>query len=210
MDGQVARPIEWERASQTAYNVSGAPRSTPAATADRKLARVNWTRRCELARIKMESLDADHSGIELGIRLQKLSERLGGHVTAARDRNVRMPRSKLRLEAGSERGFLYALVNLEQMRMRLPDADPDNFRSALCGKGSDANNGQKESAELDRAELFSQRQIDVVRHIIKETERQMHLRRVDPACAANVRIEAGKQLTRWLRQIDRNEETLGH
>jgi hypothetical protein len=158
----------------------------------------------------MEILDPDHSRVELGIQLQKLSERLGGHIAAARDRNVRMPRSKLWLEPGSERGFLHALVNLEQMRMRLPDADPDNFRSAVCGKGSDANNGQKEGAEIDRAELFAQRKIDVVRHIVKETERQVHLRRVDPACAANVRIEARKQLTRWLRQIDRNEEALSH
>jgi len=175
-----------------------------------QFARVNWTRSCELARIKMEILDPDHSCIELGIRLQKLSERLRGHLAAACDRNVRMPRFKLWFEPGSERGFLHALVNLEQMRMRLPDADPDDFRSALCGKASDANNGQKEGAELDRAELFAQRKIDVVRHIVKETERQVHLRRVDPACAANVRIEAGKQLTRCLRQIDRDEEALSH
>src|SRR6266446_3723081 len=96
------------------------------------------------------------------------------------------------------------------MRMRLPDADPDNFRSTLSGKGSDANNGQKESAELDRAEFFPQRKIDVVRHIAKETERQMHLRRIDPAHTVNVRVNTCKQLTRWLRQIDRNEETLSH
>ena len=94
--------------------------------------------------------------------------------------------------------------------MRLRDADPDDFRSALCGKRSDANNRQKECAELDRAEFFPQRKIDVVRHIAKETERQMHLSRVDPAHTANVRINICKQLTRWLRQIDRNEETLGH
>jgi hypothetical protein len=175
-----------------------------------QFARVNWTGRCELARIKMEILDPDHSCIELGIRLQKLSERLRGHVAAARDRNVRMPRFKLWFEPGSERGFLDALVNLEQMRMRLPDADPDDFRGALCGKSSDADNGQKESAELDRTEFFPQRKIDVVRHIAKETERQMYLSRVDPAHTANVRINTCKQLTRWLRQIDRNEEALSH
>jgi hypothetical protein len=82
------------------------------------------------------------------------------------------------------------------MRMRLPDADPDNFRSALCGEGSDAKNGQKERAELDRAEFFPQRKIDVVRHIVKETEREMHLSRVDPAHTANVRINTCNQLAR--------------
>jgi hypothetical protein len=158
----------------------------------------------------MEIRDPNHSCIELRIRPQKLSERLSGHVVAARDRNVRMPRSKLRFEPGSECGFLHTLVNLEQMRMRLPNADPDDFRSALCWKGSDANNGQKEGAELDRAEFFPQRKIDVIRHIAKETERQVYLSRVDPTHTADVRINICKQLTRWLRQIDRHEETLSH
>jgi hypothetical protein len=177
------------RLTETAYNFSFA-------TMHAQFARVNWTRRCELARIKMEIVDPDHSCVALGIRLQKLSERLGGHVAAARNRNVRMPRFKLRFEPGGKRGFLHALVNLEQMWMRLPNADPDNFRSALYGKGSDANNGQKEGAELDRAEFFPQRKIDFVRHIAKETERQMHLSRVDPAHTANVRIKTCNQLTR--------------
>ena len=119
----------------------------------------------------MEILDPDHSCIEPGIRLQKLSKRLRGHVAAARDRNVRMPRFKLWFEPGSERGFLDALVNLEKMRMRLPDADPDDFRSPLCGKGPDANNGQEEGAELDRTEFFPHRKTDIVRHIAKETDR---------------------------------------
>jgi hypothetical protein len=175
--------------TETAYNVSFA-------TMHAQFTCVNWTRRCQPARIKMEVLDPDHSCIELGIRVQKFSERLRGHVPAARDRDVRMPRFKLWFDPGSERGFLHALVNLEQMRMRLPDADPDNFRSALCGKCPDANNRQKEVAELDRAEFFTQHEIDVVPHIAKETQRQMHLSRVDAAHTANVRINTCKQLTR--------------
>ena len=177
------------RLTETAYNFSFA-------TMHAQFTYVNWTRRCELARIKMEILDPDHSCIELGIRAQKFSGRLRGHVAAARDRDVRMPRFKFWFEPGSQRSFLHALVNLEQMRMRLPDADPDNFRRALCGKCPDANNRQKEVAELDRAEFFTQHEIDVVRHIAKETERQVHLSRVDPAHTANVWINTFKQLTR--------------
>jgi hypothetical protein len=41
-----------------------------------------------------------------------------------------MPRTKLRFDADGQRGFLYALVNLEQMRVRFADTDPDNFRCA--------------------------------------------------------------------------------
>jgi len=50
---------------------------------------------------------------------------------ATRDRDVRMPRPKLRFDADGQRGFLHALVNLEQMRVRFADADPDNFRRAF-------------------------------------------------------------------------------
>jgi hypothetical protein len=89
----------------------------------------------------MESLNADHCRVELGIRVQKLSKRLGGHVTATRNRNVRMPGAKLRLEASSECGFLHPFVNLKQVRMGFPDADPDDFRAAFSRKDSDANNG---------------------------------------------------------------------
>lgn len=177
------------RLTETAYNFSFA-------TMHAQFTCVNWTLRCKPARVKVEILDPDHSCIELGIRLQKFPERLRGHIAAARDRNVRVPGFKLWFEPGSKRSFLDALVNLEQMWMGLPDADPDNFRSALCRERSDANDGQEEGAELDRAEFFPQRKIDVVRHIAKETERQMHLSRVDPAHTANARINTCKQLTR--------------
>ncbi len=179
-----------------AYNLSGAPRSASATTVDRQFARMNRSRRCELAGIKMESLDADNSRIELGIRLQKLAKRLRGHIAATRERNVRMPGAKLGVEPGSERGFLHPLVNLKQVRVRLTDANPNNFRRALCRKRSDANNGQKEGAELDCAESLPECEVDIVRDIAVESERQMHLRRIGPPHTANVWIKGCKQLAR--------------
>ena len=158
----------------------------------------------------MEILDVDQSGIELGIRLQKLSKRLGGHIAATRERNVRMPGAKLRVEASSQRGLLHPLVNLKQVRVRLPDANPDDFRRTLCRKRSDANDGQKEGAKLDQAKFFSQGRVGFIRDVAKETERQMHLRRIGPAHTANTRIKVCKQLARRLGQVDCNEETLGH
>jgi len=142
----------------------------------------------------MKCFDPNHSSVEPSIRLQEFPERLSGNIAAARNGDVRMPRTKFRLETSSERGFLHSLVNLKQVRVRLADADPDNFRSALCRERSDANNGQKEGAELDRAEFFSQREIDFIRNIAVETERQMHLRGIGPAHTANVRINGCKQL----------------
>ena len=140
----------------------------------------------------MESFDVDHSCIELGIRLQELSKRLRRNILATRHGDVRMPRAKLRLETSSERGLLHALVNLKQVWVRLTDADPDDFRRALCRKCSDPNNGQKKGAELDRAEFFPQRKIGFIGDVTEEAERQMHLRRIGPAHTANVRIKRCK------------------
>ena len=144
----------------------------------------------------MEGFDADHSGIELGIRLQELPKRLRRNILATRNGYVRMPRTKLRLKAGSERGFLHALVNLKQVRVSFTDADPDYFQRTFCRKCSDANNRQKEGTELDYAEFFMQHKIGFIRDFTEETERQMHLRSIGPAHTANMRIKAGKQVAR--------------
>src|SRR2546421_713493 len=128
---------------------------------------MNWTGWSQSAGVKMKRFDPNHSSVEPGIRLQEFPERLSGDIPAARECNMRMPRTKFRLETSSERGFLHSLVNLKQVWVRLADADPDNFRHAVCRERSDANNRQKEGAELDRAEFFAQRRIDIVWHIIE-------------------------------------------
>src|SRR6516162_9870995 len=107
-----------------------------------------------------------------------------------------MPRTQLRLDPCGERGFLHAFVDLKQMRVRFADTDPDNLRSTFCRKGSDTSNRQKERAELDRSKFFTQREINILRHIGEEREGQVHLRRISPAHAADVRVKIRKQLTR--------------
>ncbi len=158
----------------------------------------------------MKVLYADHSRIEIGIRLQKFSQRLRRDIAASRNRDVRMPRAQLRLQSSGQRGFLNAFVDLKQMRVRFADADPDNFRSAFCGKRSDTSDGQKECSKLNCAEFFAQREINIIRNIIEETEREVHLSRIGPTHAPNVRIKLCKQLAYCVRQIDRNEKALGH
>ncbi len=54
-----------------------------------------------------------------------------------------MPGAKLRFDADGQRGFLHALVNLEQMRVRFADADPDNFRRAFEGNTPTPFTGRK-------------------------------------------------------------------
>ena len=98
----------------------------------------------------MECVHADHSRIKLGVRLQKLPERLRGDIAATGDGDVRMPWAELRFDAHRQCSLLNAFVNLEKMRMRFTDADPDYFWRALCGERSDAGDGQKViSAEVD-------------------------------------------------------------
>src|ERR1700758_3414297 len=122
-----------------------------------QLARMNGTSGRQFAGIKMKCVHANHSRIKVLIGLQKFSQRLRRDVSAARNRNMRMPGTKLRLQPGGQRSFMHALVDLEEMRMRLADTDPDNFRSTFCRERSDADNRQKKRAKLDCDEFFAQR-----------------------------------------------------
>jgi len=89
----------------------------------------------------MECLDADHSGVEFAICLQKLPKRLRRNIPASRNGNVRMPRAQIRLQPGSERRFLHAFVDLKQMRVRLANADQMIFGAPFARKCSNASNG---------------------------------------------------------------------
>src|SRR5438874_10122601 len=122
-------------------NVRVMPRSAPAATTDRELARMDRTSRSQFAGIEMECVDTDHSCIKLGIYLQKLSHRLQRDIAAARNGNVWMPRTQVRLQAGGECSFLHTFMDLKQVRVRLTDADPHNFHCTFCRKCSDTAEG---------------------------------------------------------------------
>src|SRR5437763_9082001 len=106
-----------------------------------QLARMDRTSRSQFAGVKMECVDTDHSCIKVGIQLQELSHRLRRDIAAARNGNVWMPRTQVRLQAGGERGFLHTFMDLEQVRVRLTDADPHNFYGTFCRKCSDTADG---------------------------------------------------------------------
>ena len=50
-----------------------------------------------------------------------------------------MPWAKLWLDAYGKGSLLHALVDLEQMRMRFADTDPNNLRWAFSRKCADAS-----------------------------------------------------------------------
>src|SRR5260370_5046841 len=102
---------------------------------------MNWTGGSQFARIKMGCFNADHSGVEIAICLQKLPKRLRRNIPASRNGNVRMPWAQVRIQTNGQRGFLDAFVDLKQMWVRLANANPNNFRSAFRRKCSNGSNG---------------------------------------------------------------------
>src|SRR5256885_15424072 len=102
------------------------------AATDAELARVDRTCWRQSARIKMKRINADHSRIDVDIRFQKISQRLRRNIAATRDCDVRVPGTELWLDADGERGFLHTFVDLKEMWVCLTDADPNDFRRALC------------------------------------------------------------------------------
>src|ERR1700737_3056698 len=96
-----------------------------------------------------------------------------------------MPWTEIGFEPKILRRFLYTFVKLKQMWMTFPDADPDNFRRTFGRKGSDAYNLEKERAEVDSVQFLAQGKLDILRHVGKESEREMHLTVRTPAHATD-------------------------
>lgn len=149
---------------------------------------MDWTGWRQFARIEIKYIDSNDSRFQIDVLFQKFSHGACISLAAARECNVRMPGTQLRLEPSGERGFLNTLVHLEQMRMAPADANPNNFRQILRRKTSNIRDRQKKSAELNCAQSFAKLQIDIFRHAPKETERQVHLLRFCPSDTADFRI----------------------
>src|SRR6266404_2970243 len=94
------------------------------------------------------------------------------------------------------------------MRMTGADTDPDNFRPTLAGKCSQADKGKEKGFPGNRAQLFHQSLLSFARHVSEKTQRQMHLPRLEPAHAAQVRIYFGETLPDGFRKLQTNEEPL--
>ena len=113
---------------------------------------------------------------------------------ATRNRDVRMPGTKLRFDPDSEGRLLHAFVNLKQMRMRFAHAYPDDFLGAFCRKRAEGIHGRK-NAPNSIAVSFSRSFRSISSGSIAEKpERQMDLGRIRPTHSADMWIKTGKQL----------------
>jgi len=135
----------------------------------------------------------DHSSIKIEIRLQEFSHRLRRDIATTRERDMRMEWTQIRFEANGEGRLGHALVQLKKVRMPATDTDPDNFWRTLRRESPDASNRQKKSAEMNRAKFFAKFCIDILRHVAKETEREMHLFGGGPPDTANLWIKIDKK-----------------
>ena len=63
---------------------------------------------------------------------------------------MRMPGAKLRLQADLKRGFLNPFMQLKKMRMRLANADPNDFHHTLGWKRPNVFYRQKKWAKFNR------------------------------------------------------------
>ena len=121
-----------------------------------------------------------------------------------------MPGTQLGLQPHGECCFLNTFVQLEKVRMRLPNSDPNNFRDSFGGKRAESNHGEKKRAKLNRAQFFPQGKIDIVGNVRKKSEREVDLIGASPAHTANVRIETYEKIADRIREIDRYEHSLAH
>jgi len=99
----------------------------------------------------MKRFDTEHAEIEVGIEFQKFAERAAGNVSAARERDVWMPRTQVGIEANGERRFLNTFVELKEMRVASADTDPNNFHLTLRWKRADTLDRKEKGAKLNRA-----------------------------------------------------------
>lgn len=113
-----------------------------------------------------------------------------------------MPGTQFGLESNGERRFLYAFVKLKQVRMAGADSNPDYFHRSFWWKCSNALDRQKKSAKFDRAQFFTERELDLLKNIREKAESQMHLVAYSPADTANARIEIDQNVANGFRRID--------
>ena len=104
------------------------------------------------------------------MRFQKRAHRFRGDIATTRERDVRMPGTKVRLQARSESGVMHALVQLKEMRVCAPNADPDYFGPAFGRKSSYAADGKKERRDFDRGQGLAQFRFSFFSNVSKETE----------------------------------------
>ena len=122
---------------------------------------------------------------------------------------MRMKRTQIRLEAGGEDCFLNAFVKLEKMRVAGAHTDPDNLRPAFCRESSETGDWKKKRFPTYGLEFFREGRLSFRGHLPAKGQSQMHLSRLEPAHASNLRVEPGEGTGHRFGKLDADEEAFG-
>ena len=150
----------------------------------------------------------NHSGIEAGMRSQKWPQRFRRNITATRQGDMRMKRAQIGLEAGSERSFLNAFVQLKKVRMPVAHAEPKNIRPAFAGKCAKTDKRKEERLPRNGREIWTELFLPLGGNVPEKAQRKMHLLWREPAHTAQVRIQFRKKSCDRARKLDADEEPL--
>src|SRR5205823_3123194 len=120
------------------------------------------------------------------MRSQKWPQRFRRNITATREGDMRMKRAQIGLEAGGERSFLDAFVQLKKMRMPLAHAEPKNIRPAFVGECAKTDKRKEERLPRNGAKICPELFLRLSGNIPKKAECKMHLLGREPAHAAQM------------------------
>ena len=87
---------------------------------------------------------------------------------------------EIRLDAGGQRGVRHSFVQLKEMGMSAPHADPNDLRPAPGRKAPDAVQRQEEGGKLNGAKVRAQFLLGLDGNITEKGQREMNLIRGEP------------------------------
>ena len=102
----------------------------------------------------MKRFDSKHAGLEIRVFLQESLHGCSGNAACSRNGEMWPPSPFLDRQIAGERGFVNALVQLKQVRMRLANSDPKDLRLTSARKCSEAGDWQEKGAKTNGGQLF--------------------------------------------------------
>lgn len=165
----------------------------------------------KFARDQIEGIDAERGAFKGRVRAKPFGNGGGGVGGAAGERDVRVERANVEIEAEIEEGLVDLFAKLVEARMALTESGPENARrAAFGGEGADTFDGEKERLDLEGGETFDDRREASVVDIAEETQGDVKLVLGSPTCARQRRgAEPGQHDLDGFGKRKSEENTLG-
>lgn len=119
-----------------------------------------------------------------------------------------MPRTEVDRDASGQSGIRHSFVQLKEMGMSAPNADPNDLWSACPRKAANTLQWQEEGAKLNRPKIPLQFLLFLDADSAEKSQREMDLIRSKPANTGDVRIQPDEQLRDRVWKFQTNEKPL--